>query len=160
MAQDTWSHDGGTEVEVSGLIEQICATSDIEGLTILGGEPFLQAEALGLLAESAKKNNLSVVTFTGFTLQELEDDTSQATRRLLNATDLLIDGPFDESQYDLSRPWVGSSNQQYNFLSSRYSFDDIGRIGNKIEIRISKQGTILANGMGQFGKLREAVVGD
>ena len=60
--------------------------------------------------------------------------------------------PFDQST-DLSRPWVGSSNQRYIYLSERYCEQEIMKYKNKIEVHINYDGEMEINGMGDFSKL-------
>ena len=67
--------------------------------------------------------------------------------------DLLIDGGFEQDKFDLSRPWVGSSNQRYYFLTDFYTPEILQKYKNKIEARISKDGRLELNGMGDFGKV-------
>ena len=76
-------------------------------------------------------------------------------QKLLKYTDLLIDGEFIVEKKDFSRPWVGSSNQRYIFLSGKYDEKMLSSYKNKIEVRINKDGTIFANGMGNFAELEE-----
>jgi anaerobic ribonucleoside-triphosphate reductase activating protein len=68
---------------------------------------------------------------------------------LLEVTDLLIDGPFIATEKDFSRPWVGSSNQQFHFLSKRYRHleKQLARFTNGLEIRLMPNGGIFINGM-------------
>ena len=87
----------------------------IEGVTFLGGEPFEQAEALGVIAEKIKKAGLSVVCFTGCKFEDLKLEAKN--KKLLDNIDLLIDGEYIEELKDFSRPWCGSSNQRYHFLT-------------------------------------------
>ena len=155
MAKETWPHDGGIETDTETLFEKITAAPDIEGITFLGGEPFEQPEAVAILAEQAQKAKLSVVIFTGFTYKELLSLDEPHIQRLLNATDLLISGSFIQEQFDLSRPWVGSSNQQFHFLSDRYSENDLEDIHNQIEVRIAPDGKAFINGMGDFTKIKK-----
>lgn len=155
MAQETWPFDGGTAMEIEALYQQIISVSGIEGITLLGGEPFEQPEAAATLAERVKAAGLSVVAFTGFTHDALLAYDHAQINRLLCATDLLIDGSFRQEQFDLSRPWVGSSNQRYIFLSDRYSEKDLLGIKNQIEVRISPHGTAFINGMGNFSKIKK-----
>jgi len=155
MAKETWPPSAGSPIELSELLRQVVVTPDIEGATFLGGEPFEQAEAISELAGHLKASGLSVVTFTGFQYEELlllEDPNIQG---LLDSTDLLIDGPFIQERFDLSRPWIGSSNQQFHFLSNRYSESDLQGIHNQIEIRIAPNGTTIVNGMGDFSKIKK-----
>jgi len=75
---------------------------------------------------------------------------------LLAITDLLIDGPFREDKTDLSRQWVGSSNQRYHFLTDRYRQLEarLMEIPNRIEVRILPTGEVLINGMIRSDDLR------
>ena len=69
--------------------------------------------------------------------------------------DLLIDGEFIEEEKDFSRPWVGSKNQNYHFLSDRFNEKILEEYKNKIEINIEKNGRIFINGMGDFEKFTQ-----
>ena len=127
---------------------------DLEGLTLLGGEPFDQAQEAAQLAKEAKKHGLSVLTFTGYRLEELRKK-GPAERKLLKRTDLLIDGPFEEEKKSFDRPLVGSSNQRFHFLTDRYKKEDIMSWKNSFEIRIDQDGRIWINGMGDLAGLRD-----
>ena len=131
--------------------------NQIEGVTFLGGEPFEQAEALSVLAGKVKSIGLSVVTFSGNTYESLKVKGDMNIDSLLSNTDLLIDGPFVQEEIDYSRPWVGSSNQKYRFLTNRYSLKDILMAHNKVEIRINRNGSFFANGMGDFRQLEDTL---
>ena len=82
---------------------------------------FEQAEALGEIAEKVRAAGLGVLCFTGGTLEELSEIPEN--RRLLDNIDLLIDGEFMLDKLDYSRPWCGSSNQRYHFLTNLYNKD-------------------------------------
>jgi len=152
MARETWPPQGGTPMDTDALFARI-VKADIEGITFLGGEPFGQAKAAAALAGQARAAGLSVVTFTGFTYEELLASGEARALRLLDATDLLIDGPYIQAQSDLSRPWVGSANQRYRFLTGRYNENDLAT-PNRIEVRIARDGTALVNGMGDFSEIK------
>lgn len=153
-ATDTWAFDVGKKYSVESLYEQILEQKDnIEGVTFLGGEPFEQAKALSELAEKVKANGFSVVCFTGYLLEELKAKNDVFVEALLSNIDLLIDGGFEQDKFDLSRPWVGSSNQRYYFLTDFYTPKILQKYKNKIEARISKDGRLELNGMGDFGKV-------
>lgn len=145
----TWSERGGALIEPDVLIETILLGPPVEGVTFLGGEPFAQAEAVSKIAEAVRNNGLSVVTFTGYTLEDLVSARRTDFDRLLGATDLLIDGPFDRDQLDFSRAWVGSRNQRYHFLTERYAHlaGHVIEIPNRMEIRIGPNGNIIAGGL-------------
>lgn len=142
---------------VDSLFKLILKEKDkIEGVTFLGGEPFEQAEDLASLAKMVKSEGLSIICFSGYTLEELRAKNDKNINSLLKYTDLLIDGGFEIENYDLSRPWVGSSNQRYIFLSDRYNETIIKEYKNKIEVRISKDGRLEINGMGDFDRINQS----
>ncbi|MCL2826524.1 MAG: radical SAM protein [Eggerthellaceae bacterium] len=152
--EEAWPHEGGAVMDTKALLEQIEGTPGIEGVTFLGGEPFEQPAALGILAQQIQVRGLSVVSFTGYAYERLRASRSPSVMRLLRATDLLIDGPFEKDKFDLSRPWVGSSNQRFIFLSDRYHEGDLRMAKNQIEVRVTANGSALVNGMGDFAQVR------
>lgn len=155
-AKDTLAFGVGEKYSVESLFEQILAQKDnIEGVTFLGGEPFEQAKSLAELAKSVKGEGLSIVCFTGYLLEELKAKNDVFVDLLLSNIDLLIDGGFEQDNFDLSRPWVGSSNQRYHFLTNFYTPEILQKYKNKIEARISKDGRLELNGMGNFSKISE-----
>lgn len=147
--QEMWSEDGGFEIDPDSLFQTIISESELEGITILGGEPFAQAAPLAQLAKKIKKAGLSVIVFTGYTLEYLKSLDSTTVSALLSSTDILIDGPFVQEKTDLSRPWVGSSNQRYHFLTTRYKNleNNLANYYNRLEIRIMKNGQTYVNGL-------------
>ena len=155
QAVHTWSHSGGVLYNVKDIIADIKKQKNIEGVTFLGGEPFEQAEALGIIAKAVKKEGLGVLCFTGGLLEELQQ--KEENKILLENIDLLIDGAFEADNVDYSRPWCGSTNQRYHFLTNRYNEEIFEKYKNKIEINISKNGTIFMNGMGNFDEIQHKI---
>ena len=155
QAIHTWAHDGGKVMETNDIILDILNQKNIEGITFLGGEPFEQAEACGIIAKKVKKQGLSVLSFTGGYLEDLKLD--KKNKLLLENTDLLIDGPFEIDKTDYSRPWCGSSNQRYHFLTNRYNEEIFIKYKNKVEVNISKNGIVFMNGMGNFNKILKKI---
>ena len=154
-AKSTWSHNINKLMDVDEIFNLIKSQTDIEGVTFLGGEPFEQAQALSLLAQKVKETGLSVMTFSGNSYEDLKNSKDIFVQKLLKYTDLLVDGEFREDCFDLSRPWVGSKNQRYIFLSGRYSLQEIMRCNNKIELHIDKNGVVFVNGMTDFKELKK-----
>lgn len=163
QAVHTWSHSGGVLYSADDILEDIynqqkfLSTKDeiLEGVTFLGGEPFEQAETLGYIAEKVQQRGLSVLCFTGGLLEELRENP--INKNLLDNTDLLIDGSFVVEKTDYSRPWCGSSNQRYHFLTDRYDEEIFTKYKNKVEINISKNGYIFMNGMGNFENILQEI---
>ena len=98
---------------------------------------------------------LSVLCFTGGYLEGLKTDNKN--KLLLDNIDLLIDGPFEIDKLDYSRPWCGSSNQRYHFLTEKYNEEIFAKYKNKVEINISKNGQIFMNGMGDFDRILQQI---
>ena len=136
-------------VDVADVISAVELAKErygIEGVSFIGGEPVLQAEGLADLAVWCQQNGLSVLMFTGYLYQELLDMHHSEVDRLLRATDILVDGPYLESEPDAYRDWVGSSNQRVLFLSDQYSegIECLRRI-HSAEFMVSGEG-VMVNG--------------
>lgn len=145
----TWEEDCGELIEVESLIEAIKNGPKIEGVTFLGGEPFEQATALSIIGTELKKVNLSIVTFTGYEIEKLKNSNRKDWLDLLGATDLLIDGPFIRELAENKRPWVGSANQKYHFLTPRLKYieEKLLDIPNRLEVRLLPDGMVSVNGL-------------
>jgi anaerobic ribonucleoside-triphosphate reductase activating protein len=143
--------EGGTLVSVADLLIEVAAVrAQVEGVTLLGGEPFEQAEALAPFASGVRALGLSVLTFSGYRLEELHARRDPGIRALLAATDVLVDGRYEASRPETSRLWAGSTNQRFHYLTSRYSpeietprGDDALRT---VEVRLGSDGTLAVNG--------------
>jgi len=111
-------------VEVGALAQAILSIRELEGITISGGEPMLQAEALGELicALRSEAPALSVIVFSGFTLTQLRAKCAEdrSLERLLNQIDVLIDGTYLGARNN-GIGLRGSSNQRVHFLTGRYT---------------------------------------
>ena len=114
--------------DVRQAISNIVGSSHVEvkGVTVLGGEPTEQAPALVNLLQEVRNMDLTVMLYSGYTLQTLEQRGDSEVEKLLALTDILIDGPFVQSQYDETLPWRGSKNQRIHTLSDRYTLEDLG----------------------------------
>ena len=110
------SHDvnGGTVYTVEEIEKKISANPLIDGITLSGGEPFLQAKPLAELARYAHEAGLNVMTYTGFTFEVLLDGANDENgwRGLLENSDLLVDGRFEIDKRSLDLNFKGSSNQR------------------------------------------------
>lgn len=134
--------------DVVAKIAEAQRAQGIEGVTFLGGEPLLQAEALAEVAEASRQLGLSVVVFTGYVREQIPALGLPGTERLLAACDLLVDGPYLEKQPERRRNWVGSTNQRFHYLTGRYGPDieTDPRFARGFEIRLSPDGQVLLNG--------------
>jgi anaerobic ribonucleoside-triphosphate reductase activating protein len=158
FATDLWNYDGGYEISVSQILNQFeSVKDDVCGLTFLGGEPFDKAEELSLVAECVKALGKNIITFTGYTYDYLAKSNNNYWHKLINYTDLLIDGKFEKSLLDYSRPLVGSSNQRFIFLTDKISKQEIDNYNNRFEIRSDINGNLTFNGMGNIEKLQKYI---
>ncbi|HWO23221.1 MAG TPA: 4Fe-4S single cluster domain-containing protein [Kofleriaceae bacterium] len=146
----------GTAWSLPDLEARLAAAAErgVEGITLLGGEPFAQAAGAAAVARAAKDRGLTVMVFSGYTLAELTKLTEHAERAdaapLLALTDLLVDGPYDRERPEppppLGRRWIGSTNQVMHYLTAAYSPDEPRmRAPNTVELHW-RDGRLLVNG--------------
>jgi anaerobic ribonucleoside-triphosphate reductase activating protein len=132
--------EGGTAMllnDVIAQIEEAAHERDIEGITLLGGEPLAHAAGAAALARGVRRRGLTVMVFSGYTLEEAQQLPDPAVAELLALTDILVDGPYIREQPETRRRWIGSANQRVHFLSDRYRTDDPRwLLPNTLEIRL------------------------
>lgn len=140
---------GGVPMRLADVVAELTNAKmhhALEGVTLLGGEPFAHAVGAAALAKAAHALDLSVMVFTGHMLDELRDAIDPAVHRLLERTDILVDGRYQRDRPETKRRWLGSGNQRVHFLSDRCSADDPRwRLPNTLEIRL-QGGAVTVNG--------------
>lgn len=142
------SFEGGALRTIDDVFAEVCdsESAGIEGITLLGGEPFAHAEPAAELARRVRARGLSVMVFSGFTLAELRAQNDPHVAALLAETDMLVDGPYLRDQPELRRRWIGSANQQVHFLTDRCDpHDPRWQTPNTLEIRLA-DGELSVNG--------------
>jgi len=133
------------------VVQRLAEAQDafgIEGVTFMGGEPMLQARGLAQVALGARALGLTVMVFTGYTLDELATVQPADWQALLQASDVLVDGQYLAQQPDTERRWIGSRNQRVHYLSARYdaSIERLTQKGRDIELRFGLDGALRVNG--------------
>lgn len=116
----THDFEGGNIIDTKQLIAKYKKNFLIKGITLTGGEPLCQIEAVTELASAAKKLNLSVWCYTGYIYENITNEnfrkneffTRAQINKFLNYVDVLVDGPYIESQRDLTLQFRGSKNQR------------------------------------------------
>ena len=107
---ESHSFEGGKLVDIEEILQEIKSNPLLDGLTLSGGDPFEQWQASSELAKSVKKLGLNVVTYTGYTFEEILKD--QGFKELLLQTDILIDGKYEIEEKSLLLQFRGSKNQR------------------------------------------------
>lgn len=139
------THDagGGREVAVAEIAAQLAAATDIEGLSLSGGEPLQQPDAALALLDAARALGLSTLAFSGYSLDEIRG-LPRGTD-ILARLDVLIDGRYVASER-LASGLRGSANQRIQLLSSRYTRADV-EATPVAEIRIGRSGDVFLTGV-------------
>ena len=108
------THDpaGGYLMDTQEIIAQLGKNPLVRGVTLSGGEPMLQAQALSEVAKAAKEKGLNVWCYTGYTLEALQKENRADRMALLQAIDVLVDGPYLSAQRSLDLLYRGSENQR------------------------------------------------
>ena len=114
--QNPQTHDfvGGYDSKVGNLIAEMRKNPLLSGVTLSGGDPFAQAEPFAVLAAEVHKLGLNVITYTGWTYEQIIDglDSHAGWRELLAETDVLVDGRFLLEEKSLAILFRGSRNQR------------------------------------------------
>lgn len=111
---ETWSFTYGQEFtwETVHEIERLLNDPNVDGLSILGGDPFEPEnwDWVGTLCAYVKHNcpGKSIWVWSGYDF--LEDGLIDLP--VMKYIDVLVDGRFEESLKDLRLQWRGSSNQR------------------------------------------------
>ena len=136
--------EGGASMTLAEVLEQLDEARNeegIEGVTLLGGEPLAHAAAAADLAVAVRERGLTVMVFTGYTIEQSRALHDPEVDRLLAHTDILVDGPYVRDLPDTTRRWIGSTNQRIHFLTDRYRADDpCWKQKNTLEIRLDAHG--------------------
>lgn len=108
------SHDfkGGYEISVDDLWRDISKNSNLTGITFSGGEPFCQVAPLLDISYRAKSIGLNLMSYSGWTYDELLEKKDPIINEFLNNLDILVDGRYIESLRNLELKYRGSENQR------------------------------------------------
>lgn len=110
---ETHERTNGQLVSIDSVIAEINKKSgEHDGVTIIGGEPFDQAESLAALVVKLKAKNYHLTVYSGYMLEQLMARNNESVNLLLANIDLLIDGAFDWNLTKNVGEYRGSSNQR------------------------------------------------
>ena len=108
---ETWEFGCGTLIPVETVADIVKSNPLCRGVTFSGGEPFAQAAEFAELAALLKESGYEVASYSGYTFEALLKGTEDQ-KLLLGTIDILIDGPFIQSQKSLEIAFRGSRNQR------------------------------------------------
>ena len=123
----THNIEGGRYVKISDIVDDIKKNPLLKGITISGGEPFMQANQVAKLISKLDKDRYDIITYTGFEYEYLLNNGNDVNGylNLLNSTDILIDGKFDIDKRSISVPFRGSTNQRAIDVKSSLSKNEV-----------------------------------
>ena len=158
MSAELFERQVNSRVKVSDITKKIISYAPGHaGVTISGGEPFEQAEALTeLLLHLRDNTSLDIMIYSGYRREEILKN-SAAMLKLLSLTDILVDGRY-RSDLPTDKPWCGSDNQFIYLLSNRaqaYSRLIKGefKIAPRIQVEITAEKEVRVIGIPRRGEL-------
>ena len=145
------NRSGGYEIEVEKLFKIIVTTPNIQGVTISGGEPFLQFSGLKELIYLIKAyTQLDIMVFSGYTYNDIRNKyADRKIQKFFSLIDIFVDGEYVEALND-NQMFRGSSNQNIYFFTKKYIKykDQILHAKNRdIEFSIDDQSNVFMIGI-------------
>ena len=122
----THDPEGGSWADTEDILAAAAENPLLDGITLSGGDPFLQPVPCLALAEGAHKIGLNVWTYTGYTWEALLEENDADKLALLKETDVLVDGPFLLAERSLELRFCGSRNQRLIDVKKSLAEDKVG----------------------------------
>lgn len=138
-----WPSKGGDLIDVNCLLSELSGRQDVEGITLLGGEPLQQAQQVEQLMTGCKKLGLTVFLYTGYEMHELDP----TMKRCVDLADIVVMGRFVQALRNTNLRWRGSENQTLLVRNSRYKFMKFPD-QNEVEIHLDTSGELCVVGYG------------
>lgn len=138
--QHMWEFGKGKNITVEELVV-LC--KNVEGITLLGGEPLDQSDELEKIISTLKKRSKTVILFTGYRRKELKKPSQ---KKVWELSDLVVSGRFVKSKRNIYLQFRGSTNQRvyrHKGKYKNYSLQD----GKTVAVfSLSKSGEIAVRG--------------
>ena len=133
--QHLWEFEKGDDMSIEEILTQC---KDLDGITLHGGEPLDQANSVREIVDQLKKCEKTVVLFTGYTYQEL----NETQRWIWLNSDIVISGRYDETKRNIYLQFRGSTNQRVFTHKGKYANYKI-RDGKTVAIlSLNEKGTL------------------
>jgi anaerobic ribonucleoside-triphosphate reductase activating protein len=144
---ETHEGTGGAARTVGELVDAALAERDIEGVTLTGGEPLEQPEAVAAFCAGVR-GVLGVIVLTGFSRAEIEGDPARALA--VADADLVIAGRYNR-RLRVASGLRGSANKEYWDRTGRYAPDVLGGVPD-MEVHIGADGMVTVTGIAGPGR--------
>lgn len=122
---ETQPLDGGYVRKLDEIVAEWSENPLLKGITLSGGEPFLQPKEVFYLVQKAKSMHLDILVYSGYYYEDLKSFNNKYIDKILDTIDYLIDGPFEYHNKDLNLLFRGSSNQRYIDLNKSRKFNKL-----------------------------------
>lgn len=129
---ETWDFNGGKEFTpevLDQIVEALTANGIARSFCVMGGEPLCEENLfltyLVISHVREKVPGVKVYIWTGFLYEDLLKKSNPHLQKILELTDVLIDGPYVEKLRDITLPMRGSSNQSIINLTKQEKCDII-----------------------------------
>lgn len=96
--------------EETGLVIKYLKDPNVDGLTLLGGEPMQNLELVSIIREIKEQVDKPIWIYSGYTFEQIIADSKKL--ELLKEGQVLVDGLFQKDLKDLKLKFRGSSNQR------------------------------------------------
>jgi anaerobic ribonucleoside-triphosphate reductase activating protein len=143
LSRDTWEADPATAIPVATVLGWLRSLDRVDGVTISGGEPFQQPEALRELLTGIRtwaSPDVDVLVYSGYALSRLRG--SAWSRELLELCDAVVAGPYIDrlNPVDTNPRWRGSANQRIIAVSElgmkRYGDAECGETSPHMQVSV------------------------
>lgn len=130
-------YDKGKEIEIDDIIKMISFINQkIDGITISGGEPFRNPEALSDLIDKLSNISDDILIFTGFKFEELIQMNNSFINNVLEKCSAIIDGPYIDEMHT-PKGLKGSSNQRCIVFKNREKYEDAENYDRELQIIVT-----------------------
>ena len=133
---------GGKDQSIIELHEQLMKVEGNEGITLLGGEPLQQSEAVLELIKLQKAAGRTIMLYSGYEPEELDS----VQQECVDNSDIVILGRYKEELRNTKLRWRGSENQVLYSPTGRYTVEDFPDGETEISVHIDADGKLLITG--------------
>ena len=123
-------------MDAEEIISYVKLNND-SGLTLLGGEPLDQAKSVLKLIQTAHSNNIDVMLYTGYELDEL----TGVRKQCISLADIAIYGRYKHELRSVNLLWRGSTNQVILINNQKFSDIDLTE-KRQLEVHFDETGQL------------------